>query len=48
MEFKFICNLCKQTVKGNLFEHIKKFHKPIEFFTLYPEIEWEDLESENE
>jgi len=44
MEFKLACNLCKQIIKGDPFEHLKKNHKPIEFFTLYPDIEWDDFE----
>jgi len=48
MEFKLLCNLCKQTVKGDPFKHLRKFHRPIEFFTLYPDIEWDDFEEEIE
>lgn len=41
MEFKVICNLCKQIVSEGYIEHLKKFHKPIELFTLMPDLEWE-------
>ena len=30
-----------KSVNHDPFKHLKKFHKPIEFFTLYPDIEWD-------